>query len=85
MGYCFSEPNLKNWVEDLYWKQLDLNYPGMSDAMVQNGKIVVVVGSSVLRLLLLEVDFLTGSVVATACFDSPHPIERVQPIFSKLT
>jgi hypothetical protein len=23
-----------NWIEDLYWKQLDLNYPGMDDAMV---------------------------------------------------
>nr|GMC89511.1 lipase-like isoform X2 [Ipomoea batatas] len=27
----------KNWVEDLYWKQLDLDYPGMDGAMVNFG------------------------------------------------
>lgn len=26
--------SIMNWIEDLYWKQLDLNYPGMDDAMV---------------------------------------------------
>jgi hypothetical protein len=26
---------MQNWAEDLYFKQLDLNYPGVSDAMVQ--------------------------------------------------
>lgn len=30
---CFS--SIMNWIEDLYWKQLDLNYPGISDAMVR--------------------------------------------------
>ncbi|CAN1149935.1 unnamed protein product [Linum perenne] len=29
--------SLQNWVEDLYWKQLDLDYPGMPDAMVHHG------------------------------------------------
>ncbi|KAK3441013.1 hypothetical protein EUGRSUZ_B01272 [Eucalyptus grandis] len=29
--------SIQNWVEDLYWKQLDLNYPGMPDAMVHHG------------------------------------------------
>ncbi|CAL5415779.1 unnamed protein product [Camellia sinensis] len=29
-----QERSLQNWIEDLYWKQLDLNYPGMPDAMV---------------------------------------------------
>ncbi|XVF38649.1 hypothetical protein REPUB_Repub20aG0120600 [Reevesia pubescens] len=28
---------IQNWVEDLFWKQLDLNYPGMPDAMVHHG------------------------------------------------
>lgn len=26
--------SLQNWIEDLYWKQHDINYPGMDDAMV---------------------------------------------------
>ncbi|XP_047314999.1 lipase-like [Impatiens glandulifera] len=29
--------SIQNWIEDLYWKQLDLNYPGMPDAMVHHG------------------------------------------------
>ncbi|XVF28385.1 hypothetical protein REPUB_Repub15cG0025100 [Reevesia pubescens] len=29
--------NIQNWVEDLFWKELDLNYPGMPDAMVHHG------------------------------------------------
>ncbi|XP_074307139.1 lipase-like [Silene latifolia] len=32
-----QEHSIQNWVEDLYWKQLDLNYPDMSDAMVHHG------------------------------------------------
>lgn len=32
-----QENSLQNWVEDLYWKQLDINYPGMPDAMVHHG------------------------------------------------
>ncbi|RWR94122.1 lipase [Cinnamomum micranthum f. kanehirae] len=28
---------IQNWIEDLFWKQLDLNYPGMPDAMVHCG------------------------------------------------
>lgn len=27
--------SIQNWVEDLYWKQCDFNYPGVSDAMVR--------------------------------------------------
>ncbi|KAJ1414252.1 Fungal lipase-like domain [Sesbania bispinosa] len=26
-----------NWIEDLYWKQHEINYPGMDDAMVHRG------------------------------------------------
>lgn len=26
--------SLQNWIEDLYWKQHEINYPGMDDAMV---------------------------------------------------
>ncbi|CAK9261816.1 unnamed protein product [Sphagnum jensenii] len=29
--------SMQNWAEDLYFKQLDLNYPGVSDAMVHKG------------------------------------------------
>ncbi|KAL6970315.1 hypothetical protein U1Q18_030014 [Sarracenia purpurea var. burkii] len=29
--------SIQNWIEDLYWKQLDLNYPGLPDAMVHHG------------------------------------------------
>ncbi|XP_024022630.1 lipase isoform X1 [Morus notabilis] len=32
-----QEHSLQNWIEDLYWKQLDINYPGMDDAMVHHG------------------------------------------------
>ncbi|KAL9240867.1 hypothetical protein vseg_015039 [Gypsophila vaccaria] len=32
-----QEHSIQNWVEDLYWKQLDLNYPDMPDAMVHHG------------------------------------------------
>ncbi|KAI4378907.1 hypothetical protein MLD38_016326 [Melastoma candidum] len=31
------ENSIENWIDDLYWKQLDLNYPGMPDAMVHHG------------------------------------------------
>ncbi|XP_039156820.1 lipase-like isoform X3 [Eucalyptus grandis] len=31
------EHSIQNWVEDLYWKQLDINYPGMPGAMVHHG------------------------------------------------
>ncbi|XP_073123627.1 lipase-like [Henckelia pumila] len=32
-----QERSLQNWVEDLYWKQLDIDYPGVDDAMVHHG------------------------------------------------
>ncbi|XP_021728782.1 lipase-like isoform X1 [Chenopodium quinoa] len=32
-----QEHSIQNWVEDLYWKQLDLNYPDKPDAMVHHG------------------------------------------------
>ncbi|KAF5736951.1 Alpha/beta-Hydrolases superfamily protein [Tripterygium wilfordii] len=32
-----QEHSIQNWIEDLYWKQLDVNYPGMPDAMVHHG------------------------------------------------
>ncbi|KAJ4776049.1 alpha/beta-Hydrolases superfamily protein [Rhynchospora pubera] len=32
-----QENSIQNWIEDLFWKQLDLNYPGMPDAMVHHG------------------------------------------------
>lgn len=32
-----QKTSMKNWVEDLYFKELDLNYPGVSDAMVHRG------------------------------------------------
>lgn len=32
-----QEHSIQNWVEDLYWKQLDLRYPDMPDAMVHHG------------------------------------------------
>ncbi|WZY75124.1 hypothetical protein YC2023_021508 [Brassica napus] len=33
-----QEHSIQNWVSDLFWKQLDLNYPDMSDAMVNGGE-----------------------------------------------
>ncbi|KAJ4882526.1 alpha/beta-Hydrolases superfamily protein [Raphanus sativus] len=32
-----QEHSIQNWVSDLFWKQLDLNYPDMPDAMVHHG------------------------------------------------
>ncbi|XP_056168672.1 lipase-like isoform X1 [Syzygium oleosum] len=32
-----QEHSIQNWVEDLYWKQHDVNYPGMPGAMVHRG------------------------------------------------
>ncbi|KAK4770430.1 hypothetical protein SAY87_030962 [Trapa incisa] len=32
-----QEHSIQNWIEDLYWKQLDTNYPGMPGAMVHHG------------------------------------------------
>ncbi|XP_072975420.1 lipase-like [Typha angustifolia] len=32
-----QEHSVRNWIEDLFWKQLDLNYPGMPEAMVHHG------------------------------------------------
>eukprot|EP00246_Nothoceros_aenigmaticus_P018769 TRINITY_DN9991_c0_g1_i1.p1 TRINITY_DN9991_c0_g1~~TRINITY_DN9991_c0_g1_i1.p1 ORF type:complete len:317 (-),score=21.71 TRINITY_DN9991_c0_g1_i1:195-1145(-) len=32
-----QESSLQNWAEDLFFKQLDLNYPGVTDAMVHSG------------------------------------------------
>ncbi|XP_065863575.1 lipase [Euphorbia lathyris] len=32
-----QEHSIQNWIEDLFWKQLDLNYPDMPDAMVHHG------------------------------------------------
>lgn len=32
-----QETSIQNWVEDLYWKQCDFNYPNVSDAMVHHG------------------------------------------------
>nr|XP_018685202.1 PREDICTED: lipase isoform X1 [Musa acuminata subsp. malaccensis] len=31
------ENSMRNWIEDLFWKQLDLNYPGVQGAMVHHG------------------------------------------------
>ncbi|KAJ6838216.1 lipase-like [Iris pallida] len=32
-----QEHSIQNWIEDLFWKQLDLNYLGMPEAMVHHG------------------------------------------------
>lgn len=32
-----QKTSMQNWVEDLYFKELDLNYPGINDAMVHRG------------------------------------------------
>ncbi|XP_042475021.1 lipase-like isoform X2 [Macadamia integrifolia] len=32
-----QEHSIQNWIEDLFWKQLDLDYPGIAGAMVHHG------------------------------------------------
>ncbi|XP_024310813.1 lipase isoform X3 [Brachypodium distachyon] len=36
-----QEHSASNWIEDLFWKQLDVTYPGMPDAMVKYGSHAV--------------------------------------------
>nr|CAB3492166.1 unnamed protein product [Digitaria exilis] len=36
-----QQHSVSNWIEDLFWKQLDVTYPGMPDAMVKFGSQVV--------------------------------------------
>ncbi|KAL5202786.1 hypothetical protein ABZP36_013738 [Zizania latifolia] len=32
-----QQTSIQNWIEDLFWKQLDLDYPGMPQAKVHSG------------------------------------------------
>uniref|UniRef100_A0ACD5TAC8 Uncharacterized protein n=1 Tax=Avena sativa TaxID=4498 RepID=A0ACD5TAC8_AVESA len=32
-----QENSIQNWIEDLFWKQLDFDYPGMDEAKVHSG------------------------------------------------
>lgn len=32
-----QETSIQNWIEDLFWKQLDFDYPGMTEAKVHSG------------------------------------------------
>ncbi|XP_051130098.1 lipase-like [Andrographis paniculata] len=32
-----NEKSIENWVEDLFWKQLEIDYPGVDDAKVHHG------------------------------------------------
>lgn len=32
-----QENSIQNWIEDLFWKQLDFDYPGMTEAKVHSG------------------------------------------------
>jgi hypothetical protein len=34
LPWKFYLHNISNWIEDLFWKQLDVTYQGMPDAMV---------------------------------------------------
>lgn len=47
--------SIQNWIEDLFWKQLDLNYPEMPDAMV--GAIIFV------DLILLNSEVFTHQYI----------------------
>ncbi|KAF3330277.1 lipase-like protein [Carex littledalei] len=44
---------IRNWIEDLFWKQLDLDYPGMPGAMVHHG-FYTAYQSTVLRPAILS-------------------------------
>ncbi|XP_078176326.1 lipase-like isoform X2 [Carex rostrata] len=48
-----QEQSIRNWIEDLFWKQLDLNYPGMPGAMVHHG-FYTAYQSTVLRPAILS-------------------------------
>jgi hypothetical protein len=36
IGLALVVYSMQNWAEDLYFRELDLNYPGVTDAMVSN-------------------------------------------------
>ncbi|KAI7997099.1 Serine/threonine-protein kinase Nek2 [Camellia lanceoleosa] len=61
-----------NWIEDLYWKQLDLNYRSMPDAMIYNEQITDLLEPSQRNLQIREdvnsgvyVENLTEECVST--------------------
>ncbi|KAL3727608.1 hypothetical protein ACJRO7_032361 [Eucalyptus globulus] len=51
-----QEHSIQNWVEDLYWKQLDINYPGMPGTMLQSCSIDCCLGSSWILFCLSQYD-----------------------------
>ncbi|XP_038875188.1 lipase isoform X2 [Benincasa hispida] len=51
-----QENSIQNWIEDLYWKQLDLMYPGMPDAMVHHGFYYAYHNTTIRPAILSAVD-----------------------------
>ncbi|KAL3727595.1 hypothetical protein ACJRO7_032348 [Eucalyptus globulus] len=49
-----QEHRIENWVEDLYWKQLDINYPGISVAMVSSSWIYYAYHNMTMQLGTLD-------------------------------
>ncbi|KAF0896170.1 hypothetical protein E2562_019663 [Oryza meyeriana var. granulata] len=50
-----QEHSVSNWIEDLFWKQLDVTYPGMPDAMVHHGFYSAYYNTTVRREILKAV------------------------------
>lgn len=46
--------SIQNWIEDMHWKQLDVSYPCMHDAMVSQYTSLMV--CDYLLPLLLEIE-----------------------------
>ena len=56
--------SMQNWAEDLYFRELDLNYPGLSDAMVNLSPFQYILNHILLWLMFrLKSSSLNGCVV----------------------
>lgn len=71
---CFS---IQNWVEDLYWKQLDIDYPGVDCAMVCAQPTIIII---------IHVSSKIVVVLHVPCIDSCNPpMLRFIMVFIQLT
>ena len=53
IGLALVVCSIENWTEDLYFRQLDLKYPGVTGAMVSNLHYSSIISLSLPRIHLL--------------------------------
>ncbi|KAM0908175.1 hypothetical protein ACQ4PT_015624 [Festuca glaucescens] len=60
-----QENSIQNWIEDLFWKQLDFDYPGMAEAKVSMAKVYVNYGLKDVTLLTFGQPRIGNAVFAS--------------------